>query len=53
VTDTPAWWRSVSAQMGERGRLPFDVQAIGTVKFRRDEVGLIDARNKLAALPMN
>jgi hypothetical protein len=35
--------------MAEIGRIPFDVTVIRTIKFRRTEAGLIDAREKLAA----
>jgi hypothetical protein len=34
-------------QIGEHERLPFDVNTIRTIKFRRSEAGLIDARNTL------
>lgn len=34
-------------QIGEHERLPFDVNTIRTVKFKRSEAGLIDARDSL------
>lgn len=34
-------------QIGERGRLPFDVAAIRTIMFMRTEGGLIEARKRL------
>lgn len=37
----------LTIQLGEYGRLPFDVNVIRTVQFRRTEAGLIDARNSL------
>ena len=37
----------ITIQIGEHERLPFDVNTIRTVKFRRTEAGLIDARNSL------
>lgn len=37
----------ITIQIGEHERLPFDVNTIRTVKFRRTEAGLIDARNTL------
>lgn len=38
---------AVTLQVGEHGRLPFDVQSIRTIQFVRNEMGLIDARNSL------
>lgn len=38
---------AVTVQIGEYGRLPFDLQSIRTIQFKRDEMGLIDARNSL------
>ena len=37
-------------QIGEKGRLPFDVQAIRTTFFRRTEPGMISARKELQEL---
>lgn len=37
----------ITIQIGEHQRLPFDVNTIRTVKFKRSEAGLIDARNSL------
>ena len=37
----------ITIQIGEHERLPFDVNTIRTVKFRRTEAGLVDARNTL------
>jgi len=37
----------ITVQIGEQGRLPFDVAAIRTIKFRRSEGGLIAARKEL------
>ena len=37
----------ITIQIGEHERLPFDVNTIRTVKFKRTEAGLIDARNSL------
>ncbi len=34
-------------QIGERGRLPFDISAIRTIQFTRSESGFIDARERL------
>lgn len=38
----------VTVQIGERGRLPFDVAAIRTIMFKRTEAGLVQARKDLA-----
>lgn len=38
---------ATTIQIGEYGRLPFDVQSIRTIQFKRDEMGLIEARNSL------
>jgi hypothetical protein len=38
----------VTIQIGEKGRLPFDVAAIRTIMFRRSESGLVQARKDLA-----
>jgi hypothetical protein len=38
----------LTIQIGERSRLPFDVSSIRTIIFKRTEVGLIDARKRLA-----
>lgn len=38
----------VTIQIGERGRLPFDVAAIRTIMFKRTEAGLVQARKDLA-----
>jgi hypothetical protein len=37
----------LTVQVGEYGRLPFDVQTIRTVMFSRSPLGLINARNEL------
>ena len=37
----------LTLQVGEQQRLPFDVQTIRTVKFKRTEGGYIDAKNTL------
>ncbi len=37
----------LTVQMGEYERLPFDVNIIRTIQFRRTEAGLIDARENL------
>ncbi len=37
----------LTVQIGEVGRLPFDVHAIRTIEFRRSESGLIQARDAL------
>ena len=38
----------VTIQIGEKGRLPFDVAAIRTIMFKRTEAGLVQARKDLA-----
>jgi methyl-accepting chemotaxis protein len=38
----------LTIQIGERERLPFDVAVIRTIRFRRSEAGLVDARRKLS-----
>jgi len=38
----------LTIQLGEHGKLPFDVSAIRTILFKRSETGLIDARKRLA-----
>jgi hypothetical protein len=38
----------VTIQVGERGRLPFDVAAIRTIMFKRTEAGLVQARKDLS-----
>jgi len=38
---------SITIQVGEYERLPFDVTTIRTIQFVRDEAGLIDVRNQL------
>jgi hypothetical protein len=38
----------VTVQIGERGRLPFDVAAIRTIMFKRTEAGLVQARKDLS-----
>jgi hypothetical protein len=38
---------AITLQVGEYGRLPFDVQSIRTIQFVRNEMGLIEARNAL------
>lgn len=37
----------LTLQIGERGKLPFDVSAIFTIQFKRTDGGLIEARNRL------
>lgn len=37
----------VTIQVGEYSRLPFDINTIRTIQFRRTEAGLIEARNNL------
>jgi hypothetical protein len=37
----------LTIQVGEHQRLPFDVNTIRTIKFKRTDAGLIDARNAL------
>jgi hypothetical protein len=38
----------LTLQIGERGRLPFDVSAIRTIMFKRSAAGLVQARKDLA-----
>ena len=38
----------VTVQIGEKGRLPFDVAAIRTIMFKRTEAGLVQARKDLS-----
>jgi len=38
----------VTIQIGEKGRLPFDVAAIRTIMFKRTEAGLVQARKDLS-----
>jgi hypothetical protein len=38
----------LTIQIGERGNLPFDVNMIRTILFKRTDSGLVDARRKLA-----
>lgn len=38
---------ALTVQIGEYNRLPFDLQSIRTIQFKRDEMGLIEARNAL------
>lgn len=38
----------VTIQIGERGRLPFDVASIRTIMFKRTEAGLVQARKDLS-----
>jgi hypothetical protein len=40
----------LTVQLGEEGRLPFDISVIRTVLFARTEYGLIDARNRLTGI---
>lgn len=40
----------LTVQIGEYGRLPFDVNVIRTVQFSRSEIGLINARNELTKI---
>lgn len=37
----------LTVQLGERGRLPFDVAAIRTIMFKRTDSGLVEARQSL------
>lgn len=37
----------ITIQIGEHGRLPFDINTIRTIQFKRTEAGLIEARNGL------
>jgi hypothetical protein len=39
----------LTIQIGERDKLPFDINMIRTILFKRTEAGLVDARRKLAA----
>lgn len=39
----------LTIQIGERGKLPFDINMIRTILFKRTEAGLVDARRRLAA----
>ena len=39
--------RALTLQIGERGRLPFDINVIRTIQFVRSETGLIEAREQL------
>lgn len=39
----------LTIQIGEREKLPFDINMIRTILFKRTEAGLVDARRKLAA----
>lgn len=38
----------VTIQIGEKGRLPFDVASIRTIMFKRTEAGLVQARKDLS-----
>jgi hypothetical protein len=38
----------LTIQIGEYGQLPFDLEAVRTIKFSRSERGLIDARKQLS-----
>ncbi|MDM0041539.1 hypothetical protein QTH89_05185 [Variovorax sp. J22G21] len=38
----------VTIQIGEKGRLPFDVAAIRTIMFKRTEAGIVQARKDLS-----
>ena len=38
----------LTIQLGEKGKLPFDVAAIRTIKFQRTERGLVEARKRLS-----
>lgn len=38
----------VTIQIGEKGRLPFDIAAIRTIMFKRTDAGLVQARKDLA-----
>lgn len=40
----------LTIQIGEYGRLPFDVNVIRTVRFSRSQTGLINARKELAEI---
>jgi hypothetical protein len=39
----------LTVQIGERGRLPFDVNVIRPILFKRTEGGLVEARRRLSA----
>ena len=39
----------LTIQIGERGRLPFDIGAIRTILFKRTAAGLVEARKALSA----
>ncbi|MDP9439370.1 MAG: hypothetical protein M3P49_11595 [Actinomycetota bacterium] len=39
----------LTIQLGERGRLPFDISTIRSIQFRRSETGLVEARDSLEA----
>lgn len=40
----------LTLQVGEKGKLPFDISSIRTIQFRRTEGGYIDAKNELRAM---
>jgi hypothetical protein len=40
----------LTIQIGERGRLPFDVSIIRTILFKRTPAGLVEARRRLSAM---
>jgi hypothetical protein len=40
----------LTIQIGEYGRLPFDVNTIRTIQFSRSRIGLVDARDELTAV---
>ena len=37
----------LTVPIGEQGRLPFDISVIRTVRFKREEYSMIEARNEL------
>lgn len=43
----------ITIQIGEKGRLPFDVAAIRTIMFKRTESGLVQARKDLSRVLAN
>src|SRR5258708_911058 len=40
----------LTVPIGEQGRLPFDISVIRTVRFKREEYSMIEARNELQAI---
>lgn len=43
----------ITIQIGEKGRLPFDVASIRTIMFKRSEAGLVQARKDLSRVLAN